>query len=210
MSRLKVLALLAAASIVPLSSPSLHAQAARQFTSGTTTLVLNGEFVSAITADGVTPTPAYPGTLSGTTATFPIVTGGIDLDTAAAAIYHSGGLTFTSTSAGKTVTISQFGLTTEGSAGTFLLGLVTVNNSITGLYPLFSITGRVTPPLSGPAVNVPNLTVSVTGQLASLLNQAFGVTGFSEGDIVGVIDVQGTVADFGTTGAELHPAAPVR
>ncbi len=210
MSRIKLIALLAAAAMLPLSSPVLHAQAADQFVSGTTTLTLNTEFVDAIVADGVTPTAAYPGTLSGTTATFPIVTGAIDLDTADAAIYHSGGLTFTSTSAGKTVTISQFGLATEGSAGTFLIGVVSINNAVHGLYPLFNITGGVKLPISGPNVNVPNLKLVVSGQLATLLNEAFGTTGFSQGDIVGTIDVSGTVSSFGPTAPAISSASTVR
>lgn len=56
-----------------------------------TSVALDSGFVSAITGAGITPAAVSPGTLMGTTASFPI-TGG---DTTTGMIDHSGGLSFT-------------------------------------------------------------------------------------------------------------------
>jgi hypothetical protein len=58
---------------------------------GRTSVALNSSFVGAVTGAGITPAAVAPGTLMGTTATFPI-TGG---DTTTGIIDHSGGLSFT-------------------------------------------------------------------------------------------------------------------
>jgi hypothetical protein len=204
MSRFKALAILAVAATLPVASSSLFAQNANEFSTGTTSLTLDSNLVTALTADNVTVTATFPATLSGSTAAFPIATGAVDLDTLVGVVYHSGGLTFTG---GNTVvTVSQLAISDQG-AGTqpLVYGLVTVNGTVAGLFPLFDVSGPVTLPITGNTVNIPNLTLTLSGQAATLLNDAFDFNGFTNGQTIGVADVSGTVAPFTSSNPSKKP-----
>jgi hypothetical protein len=83
-------------SLTLLCAPLIHSAT---ITGGTTAVTLASTFVSTLAQAGITPSAVPPGTLAGTTATFPI-TGG---DTTAGIIDHSGGLSFTQGSNSATI-----------------------------------------------------------------------------------------------------------
>jgi hypothetical protein len=193
MSRIRILAILAVAAILPLASSSLYAQEASYFSTGSTSLALDPTLVAGLTDYNVTVTGQFPATLSNNTASFPIAAGGLDLDTLVGVVYHSGGLTFT---AGSTVvSVSELGIVSEGGGTPVLVyGLVTVNGTVAGLYPLFNLNGSVKTPLTGSTLDISNLELTLSSQAAALLNNSFGFDGFSAGEKIGVATVTGTVA----------------
>jgi hypothetical protein len=195
--RTKFLALLAAAALLPLAATSSNAQSAKQLLSGSTTLALDSGLVSGLTNAGVVVTANAPGTLAGTTAIFPVVSGGVDQDTLTGVVYHSGGITFTAAQESIAVTVSQFALVNAISGQhAQLYGLVTVNGKISGLYPLFDVSAGVKLPLTGSTVTLNNLKITLSAAGASLLNQAFGFNGFSTGQVIGVASLQATATAY--------------
>lgn len=150
-------------------------------TGGTTTVALNGSFLSLVTGAGITPAAVAPATLSGTTATFSI-TGG---DTSTGMIDHSGGLSFTDGT--KSATIENF--------------VIDLNSLL--------VTGEVianggTPSMDVKLFNIGlNDTLTLNYALGSDLTAVFGVPNFS-GYLVGTATVSPVTstatpepADFG-------------
>jgi hypothetical protein len=192
--RAKFLAAIAVAALATLPS---QAQEARQLLSGSTSLAVDSGLVTALTGFGVTLSANAPATLTDTTAVFPVVSGGVDQDTLVGVVYHSGGLTFTSTADKIAVTVSQLALV-NGIAGqpAQLYGLVIVNGKTFGLYPLFNLGASISLPLSGSVVNLPNIKLTLSSQGAALLNQAFGFNGFSTGETIGVATLQASATSY--------------
>jgi hypothetical protein len=193
-SRAKFLAVLAVATLAAVSS---QAQQAKQLLSGSTSLAVDSGLVTDLGAFGVTLSGNAPATLTNTTAVFPIVSGGVDQDTLTGVVYHSGGLTFTSTAQNIAVTVSQLALV-NGVPGqpAQLYGLVIVNGKIDGLYPLFNLGASVSLPLSGSVVSLPSIKLTLSSQGAALLNQAFGFNGFSTGQTIGVASLQASATTY--------------
>lgn len=195
--RTKLLALLAAAALLPLAATSSNAQTAKQLLSGSTTLTLDSGLVTGLTDSGVVISANAPGTLASGSAVFPVVSGGIDQTTLTGVVYHSGGITFTASAESIVVTVSQFALVNAlHDQPAQLYGLVTVNGKIAGLYPLFNLGAHVTLPLTGSTVTLPNIKVTLSSQGASLLNTAFGFNGFSTGQVIGVASLQTTATAY--------------
>jgi hypothetical protein len=190
-SRHNLLAVLALAAFAPLAATPSHAQNAKQLLSGSTAVTLNDTLVAGLTEQGVTITgnaPAALVTSDGTTvATFPVVSGGVDLDTLTGVVYHSGGLTFTSTvGSSVVVTVSQLALVNSiPGQPAQMYGLVVVGGKVYGLYPLFNLTTPLNLPLTGNSVSLPNINLTLSPQAATLLNDAFGFNGFSSGQEIG-------------------------
>jgi hypothetical protein len=195
--RTRLFALLAAAALLPLAAIPSNAQSARQLLSGSTTLALDSGLVTGLTDSGVVVSSNAPATLNGTTAVFPVVSGGVDQDTLTGVVYHSGGITFTASAENIVVTVSQLALVNALSGQPAqLYGLVTVNGKVAGLYPLFNITTRASLPLSGSTVTLPAIHVTLSSQGASLLNNAFGFNGFSSGQVIGVASLQAAATTY--------------
>ena len=135
-------------------------------TGGTTSVALDNTFVSTVTGAGITPAAVAPGTLMGTTATFPI-TGG---DTTTGIIDHSGGLSFTNASNSATIENFVIDLNTA-----LLSGDVIAN----GGAPI-------------PSVNLFNIgsgnALTINSALATDLSAVFGVPDLT-GALVGVATV---------------------
>jgi hypothetical protein len=204
MSRIPALAVLTAAAVLSLAPTSLLAQDASQFSSGTTSLTLDTTLTAGLATDGVTVTAASPATLAGSTATFPVATGGLDLDTLIGVLYHSGGLTFTSTS--TVVTVSQFAILDEGgNSQPLVYALVATNGKTNGLFPVFDITGKVALPLTAPTVNITGLSLTLSAEGASLLNSAFATTTFTAGEAVGTASITGTVSGYTSATVKKQP-----
>jgi len=144
---------------------------AATITGGTTTVTLNSSFVSTLIQAGITPAAVSPGTLVGTTATFPITTG----DTTTGIIGHSGGLSFTQGS--NTATIENFIINLNSS---LLSGELIANGGT---------------PLMG--VNFFNIesgnTLTINSALANDLSAVFGVPNLT-GATVGVASVSPVIS----------------
>jgi hypothetical protein len=204
MFRMKFLALLAAAALLPLAATPSNAQAAKQLLTGTTSLTLDNGLVTSLTDAGVALSINSPATLASTTATFPVVSGGVDQDTLTGVVYHSGGLTFTAAADSIAVTVSQFAIVNAlPGQPAQLYGLVTVNGKIAGLFPLFNLGASATLPLTGSTVTLSNIKVTLSSQGASLLNTAFGFNGFSTGQVIGIASLQATATSYAVP--KTHP-----
>jgi hypothetical protein len=89
--------IVAALSIALMGAGAAFAAPTAQLVGGQTSVALDPGFVSALTDRGVTPAPIGPATLDPETgqATFPLAAGAADLETLAAEILHTGGLSLT-------------------------------------------------------------------------------------------------------------------
>jgi len=197
MSRSRFLAPLVIAALLPLGSMALHAQNAKQLTSGTTTLTLDSNLLLGLQAASITVTPAAPATGTSNSATFPVATGGVDMDTLIGVVYTSGGLTFSSSS--TTVTLSQFAILSQPDQKPVMYALVTLNGKVEGLVGAFNIDGNFTNTSSGATLTLNNLTIALSQLGANLLNTSFGGTIFSGGQTVGTANLSGAVSSY--TGA---------
>ena len=103
---------------------------------------------------------------------------------------HSGGLNLKA--GNTTVTLSDFVIDTTGSAPV-LTGLVSANGDLVARLPLFSITLTQTPTIKNYGVAgqviISGAALALTSQAAAALNQAFGVSAFSEGIPIGTANV---------------------
>lgn len=157
---------------------------------GSTTVALSPVLLNALGSLHVTPSRQFPGELSGATARFPIPTGQIDLASLHGEIVHSGGLNLKA--GNTTVTLSDFVIDTTGSAPV-LTGLVSVNGDVVVRLPLFNIALTQTPAIKNYGVAgqviISGAALSLTSQAASALNQAFGVTAFSQGIPIGTATI---------------------
>lgn len=195
MSRNRFLAPLVIAALLPLGSMTLHAQNAKQLTSGSTTLGLDSNLLLGLQASNITVTPAAPATGNSNTVTFPVATGGVDLDTLVGVVYTSGGLTFSSSN--TSVTLSQFAILSEPNQKPVMYALVTLNGTVEGLVGAFNIGGDFTNSSSGTSLTLNNLSITLSQTAANQLNSAFGSSDFAEGQTVGTANLSGMVSSFG-------------
>lgn len=158
--------------------------------SGNTTVALSPALLNVLSALHVAPSRQFPAELSGATARFPIPTGQIDLGTAHGEIVHAGGLNLKA--GNTTVTLSDFVIDTTGSAPV-LTGLVAANGDLVARLPLFSIKLTQAPVIKNYGVagqvTIGGAALSLTSEAATALNQAFGVTAFSQGIPIGTASV---------------------
>lgn len=166
-------------------APVVHAAPSASLATGKTVVVLAPELLSALTSLGVSAGKIEEAKLKGTTATFPVIEGDVDLGTAKGEILHSGGLSLSA--GGTTLKISNFIIDTSGDAAV-LTGLAKVNESVVGRIPLFSVT---LPSLSLPiqpqrgSVSIPHVKLALRAEAAEALNAIFGVTAFQAGIPIG-------------------------
>lgn len=172
-----------------LSSPAEAAPTVNTYV-GNTTVHLSPVLLNALGALHVTPSRQFPAELSGATARFPIPTGQIDLATAHGEIVHAGGLNLKAGS--TTVTLSDFVIDTTGNAPV-LTGLVAANGNLVARVPLFSITLTQAPVVKNYGVAgqlaISGVALSLTADAAAALNQAFGVSAFTQGIPIGTASV---------------------
>jgi hypothetical protein len=157
---------------------------------GRTSVALSTEFLGALTALGVAPGVIKPGKLRGTTLTFPVPAGAVDLSTAKGEVQHTGGLTLTA--GGTVVQLLNFTVDTT-TARPVLTGVVTVNGALVGRLPLFDLAlPQLTLPLepSRNEVTIPNVGVTLSAEAAAALNSVFDVSAFAEGFPIGTATVE--------------------
>ncbi len=157
---------------------------------GKTSVTLSAGFVSALQTLGVKPGVVIPSQLNNGIATFPVVAGAIDLQSAKGEILHSGGITLT-TSATK-VRLESFIIDTKSTP--VLTGLVVVNDKLVGRLPLFDIhlPSNVTLPLpltEGYILKLNGVGLTLNSQAATALNSLFHVTAFQGGFSIGTANV---------------------
>jgi len=158
---------------------------------GTTSVALSPEFASALQAIGVTAGALNPAQLQNGVATFPIVGGAIELQTARSVIYHSGGLVLSTQS--NQVQLEGFVIDTTGTPA-ILTGLVIANNKLVGRATLFDLQlpSGVTLPLkpdSNGVLNFQGVQLKLSSDAASALNSAFNVNAFQAGAVLGTANV---------------------
>ncbi|MDR3738464.1 MAG: hypothetical protein P4L40_05535 [Terracidiphilus sp.] len=167
-----------------------HAQNTRTTAGGMTNVKLSTAFVEALTALDVTPGTVYPTEIEKRVASFPIIGGAIDLDTAAGNILHSGGLTLSA--GGKVVTLESFIIDTTGKQPV-ITGLVLLNNKLLGRFPLFDLTlpNGISLPLmpNGSMLQLKGVAVALDPAAATTLNGVYSVSAFAGGFSIGTANV---------------------
>jgi hypothetical protein len=165
----------------------------KQMMFGTTSVSLSFAAVDALGSLGVAIGALGPGQLNGTTASFPITAGELDLTTAKGEIFHSGGLSFT---AGGTV-VQLFNFTIDTTSSPILTGAVAVNGTLLGRLPLFDLqlAGLSLPiqPASGYGLTLTNVGVTLDAAAAGALNKVFNVNAFVPGLTIGTATVKTAV-----------------
>jgi hypothetical protein len=162
-----------------------------QITGGYTLVEPSSAFTGALSQLQLQLSKVVPGAVS-QVLYFPITSGRLDTSNAKGEVGHSGGLTLTRGS--TTVNLTDFVIDTTGATPR-LTGLVTAGGSLVGRIPLFDITlpAGLRTPLTLPAA--PNTApiegsqLRLTGDAATALNGAFGVTAFSAGIPIGVASI---------------------
>jgi len=113
------------------------AQQTKTLNAGITSVALSSTFVDALTSLNVTPGTVAPTELEHGKASFPVIGGALDLDSAKGNILHSGGLTL---NAGNThVALQSFIIDTTNIAKPVITGLVSANGKLIHRIPLFDI-----------------------------------------------------------------------
>jgi hypothetical protein len=168
------------AAVLALSSPAF-ARPTRDIRSGTTAVRLNSVVLSALTANGITPSVLPDTRLVGGVATFPATGGAVDLGAVELEVSHTGGLRFVRGT--TSVVLSDFVITTLEETPV-LTGLVTVNGSLVDdRVPLFTLgLPRLTPPLRpnvAGRLTIGNVQVRLSAAAATTLNQLFNTAVFS-------------------------------
>lgn len=160
------------------------------FFAGSTSVHLSQAFRGALGTLQIRPGAAFPGSLRGTRASFPIAGGTIDADTLRGEIIHVGGLTLTR---GTTrVKLENFIIDTTGTGGIVLTGQVSANGNIVGRIPLFNLTlpaGRDSFGLT--FVRIDGVGVTLRQEAATALNSVFQTTAFTAGFNIGTASVNG-------------------
>lgn len=160
---------------------------------GVTTVQLSADFVGAFEGLGVTPGAIEPGTLSDGVAIFPIVAGGLDLQTSAGDIFHSGGLSL-SAADGTIVELFNFIIDNSGDQSA-LTALGTLNGDLAGRFPLFNLDfTNALVETSDTDIIITGVVLSLTADGAAALNTAFGVDMFTESSNIGTANVE-AIAD---------------
>jgi hypothetical protein len=208
--RLRYAAALTAALVLAVSGTALAASPFTKITGGNTTLTLSSAASSALSSDHITATPIAPATASGSTFTFPISGGRVNLKNLHGVIRHKGGLKLTDGTKSGTVrslTIEAFGKTAD------LYGVVrggkvkrcavvgharhrrVICRTVTRdqIVRLAHITGVK---LSGSSATG---TAALTAASAKLLDQLSGGTTFKAGQVIGTVSVTPTFASSTTT-----------
>ncbi|NJL80686.1 MAG: hypothetical protein HC907_09320 [Richelia sp. SM1_7_0] len=123
-------------------------------------------------------------------ADFRITGGAADIDTGKVDIIHDGGLTLKAGEA--TVNLTDF-IVTNLDNNPVITGAVIVNDDLVTRAPLFDlqIGSLGTSNLAGnPILNIDNIQATLTNDAANLLNQAFGVSAFTQGLDIGTAEVE--------------------
>jgi len=192
---LRILSLCAAA-IFALSTLHATAQGAVTAYSGATDVTLSGTLLSSLSSLGVKVGYDHPAMLSGTTATFPVVTGVIDLKTSAGSLLHSGALTFDAESDATKVRLQAFVISTA-SKPPVLSAVLVVNNSVWGRYNVFDITlpaGTTLPlKLTGNTLMLKGAKLTLNSSMSAMLNKVYGVSQFTPGFDVGTANITANV-----------------
>jgi hypothetical protein len=190
-SNVRPLAAAAAALGLLMTQVPVHAAPTAQITGGYTLVEPLPSFTGALTQLQVQLSKVVPGAVY-QVLYFPITSGRLDAANAKGEVGHAGGLALTRGS--TTVNLTDFVIDTMGTAPR-LTGLVTANGSVVGRIPLFNITlpaGLRTPITVPPAPNtllIEGSQLALTGDAATALNGAFGVSAFSAGIAVGVASI---------------------
>lgn len=170
---------------------------------GSTTVQLSADLVNALGTLGVTPGVTEPGTLTDDgVATFPIVSGALDLETSIGEISHSGGLTLSTGDAAAVVDLFNFIIDNTGDR-LVLTGLAALNDDLAGRFPLFTLDfSNAQVDTSDTDLTVTGVVLGLTAEGAAALNAAFGVSAFTDGFNIGTANIDGvlaaTPADNGT------------
>lgn len=187
---------LCAAALFALLPLNATAQAAATAYGGSTDVTLSSTLTSALSALGVKIGYDHPAVVSGATATFPIVSGVVDLKTSAGTLLHSGSLTFDAQSNNTKVTLQAFVISTAAKTPV-LSGEVVVNNAVWGRYNLFDLTlpAGTTLPLkpNGNTLWLKNVKLTLDPSMSAMLNKVYGVSQFTGGFDVGTANVSAVV-----------------
>lgn len=153
---------------------------------GSTTLALDAGTAAALTSLGVAPSVIAPGTAEAAGLAFPITGGRLNASTFAGTIPHSGGIALT---AGTTrVELKNFRI---GIDATPALS-AQVGDGPARVDLALDLSAARTG-ISARTAVVRGVKVSLTGEAATALNQAFGVTALTAGLPLGIADVRGSV-----------------
>ena len=176
----------------------IHATAQRAATafSGATDVTLSSTLLTSLTSLGVKVGYDHPAMLSGATATFPVVTGVIDLNSSAGSLLHSGALIFNAESDSTKVRLQAFVISTA-SKPPVLSAVVVVNNAVWGRYNVFDLTlpAGTTLPLkpSGNTLSLKGVKLTLNSSMSAMLNKVYGVSQFTPGFDVGTANVTANV-----------------
>ncbi|GJL73600.1 MAG: hypothetical protein NMNS01_27990 [Nitrosomonas sp.] len=156
---------------------------------GVTTVQLGADFVGGLEGLGVTPSAIEPGTLNDGVAIFPVVAGGLDLETSSGDIFHSGGLSL-SAADGTIVELFNFIIDNSGDQPV-LTALGTLNGDLAGRFPLFNLDfTNALVEASETDILVTDVILSLTANGADGLNAAFSVDAFSENSNIGTANIE--------------------
>ncbi len=169
---------------IPLGRVSVRAVPSRTElrATGATALAIDANALAALASQGITPGVVAPATLSGTTASFRISGGRVDLDLAGGTIRHTGGISLTK---GSTV-VRLEGFDIRLGAAPQLFASVNGSSKVAILDLDLSV---ATPTVSGRRITVPGVTAALTQGAADALNAAFGTTAFTAGLVLGTATV---------------------
>ncbi|WP_109485522.1 hypothetical protein [Occallatibacter savannae] len=193
--KLRIVSLCAAAlfALLPINAT---AQSAVTAYGGSTDVTLSSTLTSALSSLGVKIGYDHPAVVSGATATFPIVSGVIDLKTSAGTLLHSGSLTFDAASDNTKVSLQAFVISTA-SKTPVLSGEVVVNNAVWGRYNLFDLTlpAGTTLPLkpNGNTLWLKGVKLTLDPSMSAMLNKVYGVSQFTPGFEVGTANLSAVV-----------------
>ena len=187
---------LCAAAMFALLTVDATAQHAATAYSGATDVTLSSTLTTSLSSLGVTVGYDHPAMVSGATATFPLVTGVIDLSTSAGSLLHSGALIFDAQSNATKVRLEAFVISTA-SKPPVLSGVVVVNNAVWGRYNLFDLTlpAGTTLPLkpTGNTLMLKGVKLTLDPSMSAMLNKVYGVSQFTPGFDVGTANVTANV-----------------
>ena len=156
---------------------------------GVTTVQLGADFVGGLEGLGVTPGAVEPGTVNDGVAIFPIVAGGIDLETSNGDIFHSGGLSLSAAN-GTFVELFNFIIDNSGDQPV-LTALGTLNGDLVGRFSLFNLDfTNALVESSETDVLITGVVLSLTENGAAGLNAAFSVDAFSGDSNIGTANIE--------------------
>lgn len=193
--KLRIISLCAAVLFALLPFNAIAQEAATAY-GGATDVTLSPTLISALGSLGVKVGCDHPAVVSGATATFPIVSGVIDLRTSAGTLLHSGSLTFDATSNNTKVSLQSFVISTAAKTPV-LSGEVVVNNAVWGRYNLFDLIlpAGTTLPLkpNGNTLWLKGVKLVLDPSMSAMLNKVYGVSQFTGGFDVGTANVSAVV-----------------